>query len=298
MAGFFDDMKYQYRTASITMRFIYVNVAVFVALTLMRIGGFLFQADGIVSRVIPWIAGSSTPEEMLYRPWTLITYMFVHVGFFHLLFNMILLFFAGRIFADLLNEKRFVTVYFLGGIAGFLLYFFSYNYFPVFAQTRSVIYGASASIMAILVALATYTPNMELRLVLIGNVKLKYIAIFFVALDVLFLDGGNTGGRMAHLGGAIFGYAYSASLKKGNDWSKGFYVVINFFRDLIKPSPRMKVASKRKKKGYRSQYYESPSKQDKAHQQKVDAILDKISKSGYDSLTKAEKEYLFNASKK
>ncbi len=297
MAGVLKDLKYHYHTANISMRFIYINAAVFVALKLISVGGFLFGIRGLQWQVIPWIAGSSTPDEMLHRPWTLITYMFVHEGFFHLLFNMILLFFAGRIFADLLNAKRFIAVYFLGGIAGFALYFLAYNLFPVFSESRSIIYGASASIMAILVALATYTPNMELRLVLIGNVKLKYIAIFFVALDVLLLDGGNTGGRMAHLGGAIFGYLYSTSLKNGNDWSKGFYVVVNFFRDLIKPQPKMKVASENKKKSG-TKYYTSESKQDNNHQQKIDVILDKISKSGYDSLTKAEKEYLFNASKK
>lgn len=297
MAGVLKDLKYRYHMANITMRFIYLNAAVFVVLKLISVGGFLYGVKGLQWKVIPWIAGSSMPQEMLHRPWTLITYMFVHEGFFHLLFNMILLYFAGRIFADLLNAKRFVAVYFLGGIAGFALYFLSYNFFPVFSGARSMIFGASASIMAILVALATYTPNMEMRLILIGNVKLKYIAIFFVALDVLFLDSSNTGGRMAHIGGAIFGFLYSSSLKKGNDWSTGFYVVVNFFRDLINPRPRMKVAAKNKKKS-KVKYYTSESKADNDHQQKIDVILDKISKSGYDSLTKAEKEYLFNASKK
>jgi hypothetical protein len=228
--------------------------------------------------------------------------MFVHEGLWHLLFNMILLYFAGRIFADLLNRKRFIAVYILGGLAGFLLYFLAFNIFPVFSQVGySPIIGASASIIAILVAIATYSPNMELRLILIGNVKLKYIAIVFVALDVLLLDNGsNTGGRLAHIGGALFGFLYSTSLKKGNDWSKPFYAFTGFFQDFVKPRPKMKVkkGAKRKKEGYQSQYYDQKSKPDKDHEKKIDKILDKISQSGYDSLTKKEKEYLFNASKK
>lgn len=301
MANVLDDLKLAYRSGSIVTRLLFVNVGVFLLLTLIRIFGFFYQAP-LLPQVMPWIAGSSGLERMLYRPWTLITYMFVHEGLMHLFFNMILLYVAGRIFENLLNGKRLLAVYFLGGVAGFILYFAAYNIFPVFSsQTGSIIYGASASIMAILVAIATYQPNIELRLILIGNVKLKYIAIFFVALDVLFLDGGNTGGRIAHLGGAIFGFLYARQLQKGNDWSKGFFVVTDFFGQLINPKPKMKVASSRARTSgstKASQASSKPTKQDKDHQKKIDVILDKISHSGYDSLTKAEKEYLFNASKK
>jgi membrane associated rhomboid family serine protease len=295
MSSILKDLKYAYHTGNIVTRFIFFNVAVFVALTLVRIFGFFYKSNFMAS-IIPWISGSSDPETMLYRPWTIITYMFVHEGFMHILFNMILLYFAGRLFADLLDEKRFIAVYFLGGIAGFLLYFAAYNIFPVFEGGKSLIYGASASVIAILVAIATYTPQMELRLVLIGNVKLMYIAIFFVALDILFLDGGNTGGRLAHLGGAAFGYLYSTALKRGNDWSKYFFAVTGFFRDLVKTKPKMKVASKNTT--YRTPSQAASAPKDKAHEVKIDAILDKISRSGYESLSKEEKEYLFNASKK
>lgn len=299
MASIFDDLKYSFRSGNMVTRFILLNVAVFVILSLVRVFGFFYQSN-FLGAVIPWIAGSSSPETMLYRPWTIITYMFVHQGLWHLLVNMIMLWFSGRIFGDLLNDRRFVAVYFLGGIAGFLLYFLAYNIFPVFSGSSSTIIGASASVIAVLVAVATYVPEMEVRLILFGNVKLKYIAIFFVALDILFLDGGNTGGRLAHLGGAIFGFTYARSLQKGSDWSNGFYKVINFFRDLVKPQPKMKVASSRK--GKKTNYARSasrPSNRDNsAEQKRIDEILDKISQSGYDSLTKEEKEFLFNASKK
>jgi membrane associated rhomboid family serine protease len=299
MASILDDLKYSFRSGNMVTRFILLNVAVFVVLSLIRVFGFFYQSD-FLGAVIPWIAGSSSPETMLYRPWTIITYMFVHQGLWHLLVNMIMLWFSGRIFGDLLNDRRFVAVYFLGGIAGFLLYFLAYNIFPVFSGSSSTIIGASASVIAVLVAVATYVPEMEVRLILFGNVKLKYIAIFFVALDILFLDGGNTGGRLAHLGGAIFGFTYARSLQKGSDWSNGFYKVVNFFRDLVKPQPKMKVASSRKgkKANYARSTSPSSNRDNSAEQKRIDEILDKISQSGYDSLSKEEKEFLFNASKK
>ncbi len=296
MASIIDDLKFAYRSGNIVTQFLFINIAVFLALTLIRIFGFFYKAN-FLGAVMPWISGNSDWNIMLHRPWTIITYMFVHESLWHILFNLILLYFAGRIFADLLNAKRFIAVYFMGGIVGFLFYFAAYNLFPVFEGGRSIIYGASASIIAILVAIATYTPHMELRLVLIGNVKLMYIAIFFVALDVLLLDGGNTGGRLAHLGGATFGYLYSTALKRGNDWSKIFYAVTDFFRDLVKPRPKMKVASSNKQ-AFRTTAAKPPDRKDKVHEEKIDSILDKISRSGYESLSKDEKEYLFNASKK
>lgn len=296
MAGIFQDIKYAYHTGNIVTRFIFANVAVFLALTLIRIFGFFYKAD-FLNVVMKWISGTSDWQGMLYKPWTIITYMFVHENLWHILFNMILLYFAGRIFADLLNAKRFTAVYFMGGIVGFLFYFIAYNLFPVFQGGSSIIYGASASVIAILVAIATYTPNLELRLILIGNVKLMYIAIFFVAMDILFLDGGNTGGRLAHLGGATFGYLYSTALKRGNDWSKYFFAVTDFFRDLISPKPKMKVASRRTQTTSKTSSAK-PTQKDSAHEAKIDAILDKISRSGYESLSKEEKAYLFNASKK
>jgi membrane associated rhomboid family serine protease len=294
MASLINDIKYAYRTGDVGTRLLFVNIGVFLILTILRIIGSFSGVD-VLGAVTPWITANSGWEEMLFKPWTLITYMFVHLGFWHILTNMILLYFSGRIFEGILNGKRLLAVYFLGGITGFLLYFIAYNIFPVFNGSAVPILGASASIMAILVAIATYSPNMVLRLVLIGNVKLKYIAIFFVAMDLLFLDqGSNTGGKLAHLGGALFGYLYSVNLQKGNDWSGIFYSFTGFFSDLFNTKPKMKVASKRPM----SSRTAPPKKESSADQEKIDAILDKISRSGYDSLSKSEKEFLFNASKK
>ena len=300
MASILDDLKRSYQSGTMVTRFIFLNVGVFVALSFIRVFGFFYKSN-FLGVVVPWVAGSSNWETMLFRPWTVITYMFVHEGLWHLFVNMIMLWFSGRLFGDLLGDRRLVAVYFYGGIAGFLLYFISYNVFPVFSGAESTIIGASASVIAILVAIATYNPNMEVRLVLIGNVKLKFIAIFFVALDILFLDGGNTGGRLAHLGGALFGFSYARSLQQGNDWANGFYSFVNFFRDLLKPKPKMKVASSKSRSsgsGRSAAAKPKKSKEEVSQQKKIDEILDKISQSGYDSLTKAEKEFLFNASKK
>jgi membrane associated rhomboid family serine protease len=300
MATILDDIKRSYHSGNMVTRLIFFNVGVFVLLSFIRVFGFFYQSN-FLGATIPWIAGSSNWETMLFRPWTIVSYMFVHEGLLHLFFNMIMLWFSGRLFGDILGDRRLVAVYFYGGIAGFLLYFTSYNVFPVFSGAESTIIGASASVIAILVAIATYNPDMEVRLILIGNVKLKFIAIFFVALDVLFLDGGNTGGRLAHLGGALLGFSYARSLSKGNDWSNGFYSFVNFFRDLVKPKPKMKVASSKARSGGAGANSRSQTKKNKeevSQQKKIDEILDKISQSGYDSLTKAEKEFLFNASKK
>lgn len=298
MASIIDDIKYAWHRGDITLRFVFANIAVFLALTLLRIFGFFFQSD-ILGAVLPWVAGTASPGGMLVKPWTLLSYMFVHIGLFHILGNMIILYFAGRIFADLLNARRFIAVYFMGGIAGFAVFFAAFNLFPVFKGSESIIYGASASVIAILAAVATYTPNLELRLILLGNVKLKWIAIFFVAIDIIFLDSTNSGGHIAHLGGAAFGYLYSTSLKNGNDWANPFWSVADFFGDLIAPKSKMKVASsKGAGTAQRASRTAPTTKKGKEDQEKIDSILDKISQSGYDSLSKEEKEFLFKASKK
>lgn len=290
MASPLDDLKLAFRNGTALIQVIIINVAVFLALTLIRIFGFFFQTKPLAD-VMPWISGHSNWEVMLFKPWTAITYMFVHEGLWHIVFNLILLYFAGRLFVDLLNSKRFIGVYILGGLAGFALYFLAYNTLPVFRGPDSLILGASASVMAVLVAIATYMPNMEVRLILIGNVKLKYVAIAFVALDVLFLDGGNTGGRLAHIGGAAFGYFYALQLQKGKDLATPVYAVGDFFRNLFVPKPKLKVAS-------RNASAKTSPPRPSADQERIDRILDKISRSGYDSLSKEEKAILFNASKK
>ncbi len=295
MSSIIDDIKSLYRNGDIVIRFLFINVAVFLFMTLVGIAGFFYKTD-FVGAVLPWLSGSSDLLTLATRPWTILTYMFLHEEIWHLLGNMLILFYGGRLFTQFFSSKKYVAVYILSGLSGLATYLLAYNIFPVYSGASSIIYGASASVIGVLVAIATYTPNMEIRLLLIGNVKLKYVALFFVLVDLLFLDGSNSGGHVAHLGGALFGFLWSSSLKNGTDLAKPFYSIGDFVANLFKRGPKMKVASN--SKGYKAQYYETHSKESKVQQQTIDKILEKISRSGYDSLSKEEKELLFKASKK
>ncbi|MCR8559131.1 rhomboid family intramembrane serine protease [Mucilaginibacter sp. BJC16-A38] len=217
------------------------------------------------------------------RFWTPVTYMFMHAGVLHILFNMLMLYWFGQIFEEYLSNKRTIGLYFMGGLAGALLYILCYNTLPFFTQDNaaatSTLVGASASVMAIIVATATLLPNYEISIILIGPVKLKWLVTFFLVLDFLGTIGPNAGGEIAHLGGALMGFVYIKQLQKGHDWIAG---IANIF----KSKSKLKVVSKN-----------SFGKSDgKPRQEEIDLILDKISQSGYDSLNKQEKEILFRAS--
>lgn len=242
-----------------------------------------------------WIALSSDGMEVLYKPWTLLSYFFFHAGFFHLLFNMIVLNFAGRIFLTFFTQKQFLGLYLLSGIFSGLLFIVFYSL--VMTGRTSVIVGASGAIMAILVATATYSPLMNLRLLLIGNVKLWQFTFVILLLDLIQIFSENTGGHVAHLAGAFFGFIYIKLLMNGTDLSKGVSFIFDFFVTFSRP--RKSTPFKKVHRNYASKSNQVTSKiitKDKTQQQ-IDEILDKISKSGYDSLTKAEKEFLFKAGK-
>lgn len=291
-----DEIKKSFKNSNNLLRLIYINGAVFVAALIFRLILFFFKMEG-TQFILQWFAVPADLSSLLFKPWTLFTYMFLHVDFFHIFFNMIVLYFGGMLFEQYLGGKKLVNVYILGGLAGAVLYILAFNIFPVFNEIAPIskALGASASVMAILVGIATYIPNFSVRLMFIGNVKLKYIAIFFIVMDLLRIPSGNAGGHIAHLGGAVFGFLFIRQLQKGKDISKGFGKLLDSLMKAFQPKKksRMNVAYKKKKK-YHSDY---EYKADKVEEQKqIDAILDKISKSGYDSLTKKEKEILFRAS--
>ena len=220
--------------------------------------------------------------------------MFLHQSFIHLLFNMIWLYFGGQIFLSFFDNKKLISTYVLGGISGAVLFIISFNLFPVFASTlpNAVAVGASASVLAIIMAIATKSPNYSIRLFLIGNIKLKHIAIVSIVLDILSIPQGNAGGHIAHLGGAFFGYLYVKQLNGGNDIASGFNKIMDYLATYLKRESKLKKAYRRKKS---DQDFRRGKVQTQA---KIDNILDKISKSGYESLTKEEKDILFKASKK
>ncbi len=287
----FHEIKNFFVRGSVLARLIGVNVAIFILINLIRVIFFLWNMDGAGDAMTHWLGISSNVHVVLHRPWTLITYMFLHLDFFHVLFNMVVLYVGGRLFSDFIGPDRLTATYLIGGLAGALFYVGAFNVFPVFSDVVafSVAIGASASVLAIFVAIAVYMPDYQLPLLLLGRIRLKYIAIFFVVLDVISIDKGNPGGHLAHLGGAAWGAIYATLLKKGKDPA----LVIGFYIDkivrLFRKKPRMRVEYTSKRPVTDEEY----NKQRADQQKKMDKILDKISQSGYDSLTREEKELLF-----
>lgn len=295
---FIEEIKKMYRNGNIIIKLIFVNVAVFIVINILGLFSFLFglsSPDGLIK----WLAVPADLHILLYRPWTLFTYMFLHQGFLHILFNMLWLFWFGKIFLEFLNQKQMLSVYLLGGLSGAALYILAFNLFPVFAPMLpfSVALGASASVYAIVVAISAFVPDYSISLMFIGRVKIKWVAVFIIALDVLSIADGNAGGHIAHLGGALFGYLFSVQIKKKTDITNWFTYFTDGLAEWFKPKPKMRVTENKfkSKKPTSDREY---NQQKAASQEEIDLILEKISRSGYDSLSKKEKETLFKFSNK
>lgn len=296
-----NDLKLKYHTASAIERLIAINLIVFVFFGL--ISGVASLMQWKFTFVTDWLVLFMDLDQYWYKPWTIVTYAFLHAGLGHIFFNMIVLYFSGKFFVDFFNGKRAWTVYLLGGICGALLFMISYNLFPALValgkSKAHYLIGASASVMAILIAVATKVPNLRVRLLFVGSVKFWHIAAFFVVLDLIQINPGTAGTHLSHLGGALFGYVYASQLKKGNDIGVGFEKFMDWIVGLFKPSKKSPLKtvhkSTNKKTTQKAKVSSKETKND--HQQKVDAILDKISKSGYESLTKEEKDFLFKVGK-
>ena len=291
----FDEIKRFFLNGSVLARLIGLNILVFLLVSLVRVFFYLVDMPVIGASIPLWLGVSSNVEVVLWRPWTLITYMFLHLEFFHILFNMIVLYVGGRLFTQFIGPSRLTGTYLIGGLVGAIIYIISFNIFPVFATVvdRAVAIGASASVLAIFVAIATYMPNYQLPLILLGRIRLKYIALFFVVIDLISIDQGNPGGHLAHLGGAMWGFVYARMLRQGKDPGLATGLWIKAFAGLFKPQPRMKV-------DYRSERPKTDeefNRERASHQKKIDRILEKISEKGYDSLTREEKELLFREGK-
>lgn len=289
----FDGVKRFFTGKSMLSRLILINIAVFVLVNLVKLYLFLFQipVEGNTSLFIYWTAVPADLGALVIKPWTVFTYMFLHENLWHLFFNMLMLYFGGLIYTEYLGSKKLLIAYIFGGLSGAAFYIAAFNLFPAFAieLPLSIALGASASVMAIIVAIATYIPNYNLRLFLFGQIKFKWIAVIYIVLDLLSIEKGNPGGHIAHLGGAFFGFIYIIALKKG-------LIVTQFWspmKNIFKRKPKMKV--KYSKKPLTDDEY---SYNRKVHQHKIDTILDKIKKSGYESLSKEDKELLFKESMK
>lgn len=285
------NLQYQFAKLSIAEKLIVINVLIFIVSGLLQA---LFSASP--NTVMGWFQLPKDFGDFIMQPWSLVTYSFFHSGIGHIFWNMLMLWFASRIFLNLFDAQRFLTVYFLGVIVGGLFFLLSYNIFPALLHTNTALIGASAGVTAVLLFVCSYIPNQDVR-VFIVNVKLWHVGVFFVLIDLIQIPyGGNIGGRLAHLGGALIGYIYARQLLNGNDIGAGFSRLIEGFQNIFKPKEKKpkfkKVYKNESARGTTGSNYDKA-----ARQKKIDAILDKISKSGYESLSKGEKDFLFKAGK-
>ncbi|UOK43866.1 MULTISPECIES: rhomboid family protein [Flavobacterium] len=279
-----DDFKLQYKAGDITQKLIFWNVGI--ALPFFVIQSFFPSLFEILKT---WLCLSSDINTAVLKPWTFITYAFLHADFWHLLFNMIVLNFTSRLFLTYFTQKQLFGAYLLAAIFAGLVFVLT----DLFLQQNTILVGASGAIMAVLIAAATYAPFSEIRLLLIGNVKLWHIALVLLALDLIQVPMNNTGGHLAHMGGSLFGFIYIKTLQRGTDMSKIVSKVIDYFVSLF--SPRRTTPFKKVHKNVTPQYKKNTGTiiDKNSTQKKIDEILDKISKSGYDSLSKEEKDFLF-----
>lgn len=284
---------------NILSRLILINTIIFLAANVVLLISWLITGTRTNLNLIDqFLALPADLTEIAKKPWTIFTYMFLQEAFFHWFFNMVLLYFGGLLFLEYLNHKKLLITYILGGLSGAFFFVLAFNIFPAFANIRtlSVALGASASILAIIIAIATYVPDYHVHLFLIGRVPLKYLAVGLVILDIISIQSSNPGGHIAHLGGALFGFIYGYSLRKGTDIYR-FFDNWQLPKFSLKRKKYTKFSTSRPESG-RPMTDEEYNKRKVASEQEIDTILDKIAKSGYGSLTKKEKEFLFKNSNK
>lgn len=293
--GIVEEIKMSYRRGGIVTKLIYINLIVFVTIRVLQ--AFFSFSNGLTAQndypLLSWISVPANPLQLLVKPWTLVSYMFVHYEFLHILFNMLCLYWFGRVFLTFFSEKKLLQLYFLGGLLGAVAFLIGYNFIPILYRIApsSMLMGASASVLAILFAAARYAPNFRLNLVLIGEVRLKYIALTYFVIDLISIPTlANTGGHLAHLGGAL------AGILMGYYWARHGVrrsrepELTTIFSSLFTKKSKMKVTHRRPLTDMEYNAIKTN------RQREVDRILDKVKASGYDSLTKEEKKTLFDAS--
>ena len=294
MQSIWNEIQKKFNSGDSYTKILYINVGIFFVYKASLVFSFLFQINNLNDFLINYLYFPSNTIEFLKKPWTIISYMFLHVSFMHILFNMIWFYFGSKLFLQYFNGKQLISVYIIGGISGALFYMLCYNLFPVFNTSfqNSLLLGASASVISIFIAVSTYVPNYRVSLPFFGNIQLKYIAFILIVLDIFNIEVSNPGGHISHLGGALFGYIYIKLLNKGIDISVNYHNFINYFTRINKN--KFKKVYKRKNTTDDDIYRTNKANK----QKKINEILEKISKSGYESLSKSEKEILFKESKK
>jgi membrane associated rhomboid family serine protease len=297
----FDDFKNAFqRYNNGHVQLIIINLVVFVVLGVLWVLSEFTGLQDVFSVIHNQFAIPAKFSEFVTRPWTIFTYMFMHdlSGILHILFNMLVLYWFGKLFVEYLGSDKLIALYLLGGLGGAILYLMAYNLIPnppAFLAERAVMVGASAAIFAIMVATATLLPNYTFFLLFLGPVRIKYIVAVYIFLSFLGTVNTNAGGNIAHLGGALMGFIYMKQLQSGVNWGGWLTVTLDWFKDLFKEKRRVKVSYRKE----RQATSKTPTADKPSYtQEEIDRILDKISAGGYESLTKEEKEKLFNASKK
>lgn len=298
MASFWDNIRSKFKQGTIVTRLIFINTGIFLVLRLILVLLSLFKVEEI--GFMHFLEMPSSFLQFLVTPWTAFTYMFVHLDLMHILFNMLWLFFFGGMFLRWFSPRQLGGLYVIGGLFGAFFFAVFYNLLPAFEGVNASLMGASASILALGVAVAYYRPDEPVSLFLLGTIKLKWLAIVMLIMDVLSLNGSNAGGSMAHLGGAVAGLMFGWTLRRNIDITRWINPLIDSIITLCRPRPKMKVTYQRSK-------FEKTNKapdvdqeyrdKRKAEMDRLDTILDKIKKSGYDSLTAQEKQQLFESSK-
>ena len=305
MNSILEDFKQAFRTGNILNQLIVINVVVFILFGVLGVFMQLAGYGDIYTQVYDYLALPSNPDDFITQPLSFITYMFMHRGIFHILWNMLFLYWFGRLITGYLGQNKVLGLFVWGGLAGGVLYVLAYNLLPYYEPlaANSSLVGASGAVLAVVVGAATFQPNFTVQLFLFGSIRIKYIAAFVVLSSFFGVTGSNAGGEIAHLGGALMGYIVITQLQKGNDWSKSIVTFVAWAKGLFDRKPRMNVSYKnkestkkktRKSKGSKSA---ATAKHTPTPQAEIDFILDKISEKGYDALSKEEKQKLFNASK-
>lgn len=297
----FENLYKKYRDSDVVGKYIFVNVALYVLLLFIGVFSVLFNAGTLSADVLSLVELPASLGELALRPWTVFTYMFIHAGLWHILWNMFALYFFGKIFLNFYSVRHFVGIYILGGLFGALFFVLAYNLFPYFGPYLpfSRLVGASAAVLAVVVAAAVRSPQYRINLMFVGSVKLSTFALVVVAMSFLMLSGENAGGNFAHLGGAFAGWLVADLLNKGKDLTQAVNGPIDWVSSLLTRlrAPRKKKQEFTYTRGGRSADYEYNARK-KADEAEVDRILEKVKKGGYASLSEEEKKRLFEASSK
>lgn len=283
------------------VQLIIINVVVFLVLAIVYVLSTISGLENFFGAIHDQFSIPPRFFDFILRPWTIITYAFAHslTDIFHILFNMLALYWFGKLFIEYLGNDKLIAIYVLGAIAGGVVYLLMFNTIPYFINLSGFpgMVGASAAVYAIMIATATLLPDYTFFLLFLGPVRIKYIALFYIVISFIGSVGPNAGGNLAHLGGALMGFVYIKQLQAGVNWGGWVTATLQWINELFKPSAKVKVTY-RKTTSEPAAKKSTTAKFNKASQEEIDTILDKISDKGYESLTKEEKEKLFNASKK